>query len=203
LKAFSAAGAVVCTTGAPPVLAAAGGLETTTVRLPNDHSICIAPEYAAEELLRAEGFTDIRYVEAPGPQQLDALLQGDLDFYNSSPGGRSMLLIDAGAPIVVLAGIHIGCFEFFAREDIRHIAELKDKTIGLRAAPIGLLRLMAAEVGLDPDKDIRWVTGADSGTDPLEMFAQSKIDAFLGFPPEPQELRACIETPFRSSRRWS
>ena len=43
--------------------AAEDALETTTVRLVNDRSICIAPEYMAEELLRAEGFTDIRYVE--------------------------------------------------------------------------------------------------------------------------------------------
>ena len=54
----------------PPALAAASPLETTTVRLVNDGSICIAPEYAAEELLRAEGFTDIRYVEVPSAKQI-------------------------------------------------------------------------------------------------------------------------------------
>jgi len=45
---------------------------------------------------------------------------------------------------------------------------------------------MAAHVGLDPNKDIDWVTGANS----KELFAEGKIDAFLAFPPEPQELRA-------------
>jgi NitT/TauT family transport system substrate-binding protein len=174
---------------ATPTLATEGPLETTTVRLVNDRSICIAPEYVAEELLRAEGFTDIRYVEAPGSQQTDAFLRGELDFFNFFPG-QGMQLIEAGSPIIVLAGIHIGCFELFAREGIRHIADLKGKTIGLRATPVGLLKLMAAEVGLDPAKDIRWVTGADHRPDPLELFAQGQIDAFLGFPPEPQELRA-------------
>jgi NitT/TauT family transport system substrate-binding protein len=169
--------------------AAAEALETTTVRLVNDRSICIAPEYMAEQLLRAEGFTDIRYVEAPGSQQIDALLRGEIDFSNFFPGGN-IPQIDAGAPIVVLAGIHVGCFELFAREGIRHIADLKGKTIGLRVTPVGVLTLMAAEVGLDPAKDIHWVTGADRGPDPLELFVQGKIDAFLGFPPEPQELRA-------------
>jgi NitT/TauT family transport system substrate-binding protein len=169
--------------------AAAEALETTTVRLVNDRSICIAPEYVAEELLRAEGFTDIRYVEAPGSQQVDAFLRGELDFFNFFPG-QGMQLIEAGSPIVVLAGVHIGCFELFASEGIRHIADLKGKTIGLRATPVGLLKLMAAEVGLDPAKDIHWATGADRGADPLELFVQGKIDAFLGFPPEPQELRA-------------
>jgi len=167
---------------------AEGPLETTSVRLVNDHSICIAPEYVADDLLRAEGFTDIRYVEAPGSRQFDAFLRGELDFANFL--GASIPLIETGAPIVVLAGINIGCFELFAREGIRHIADLKGRTIGLRATPVDLLKLMAAEVGLDPAKDIRWVTGADGAADPLELFVQGKIDAFLGFPPEPQELRA-------------
>ena len=167
---------------------AEGPLETTSVRLVNDRSICIAPEYVADELLRAEGFTDIRYVEAPGSRQFDAFLRGELDFANFL--GASIPLIETGAPIVVLAGINIGCFELFAREGIRHIADLKGRTIGLRATPVDLLKLMAAEVGLDPAKDIRWVTGADGAADPLELFVQGKIDAFLGFPPEPQELRA-------------
>jgi NitT/TauT family transport system substrate-binding protein len=175
--------------GVPQVRAAEAALETTTVRLVNDRSICIAPEYMAEELLRAEGFTDIRYVDSPGSQQIDALLHGELDFCNFFPGGN-IPQIDAGGPIVVLAGIHVGCFELFAREGIRHIADLKGKTIGLRVTPVGVLTLMAAEVGLDPAKDIRWVTGADRGVDPLELFVKRKIDAFLGFPPEPQELRA-------------
>src|SRR5260370_39831657 len=169
--------------------AAAEALETTTVRLVNDRSICIAPEYMSEELLRAEGFTDIRYVEAPGSQQIDALLRGEIDFSNFFPGGN-IPQIDAGAPIIVLAGIHVGCFELFAREGIRHIADLKGKTIGLRVTPPGVLTLMAAEVALDPATAIHWFTGADRGPDPLELFVQGKIDAFLGFPPEPQELRA-------------
>ena len=173
---------------APGALSAEGPLETTSVRLVNDRSICIAPEYVADELLRAEGFTDIHYVEAPGGQQVDAFLRGELDFTNFF--GAWIPLIEAGAPIVVLAGINIGCLELFAREGIRHIADLKGGTIGLRAAPVELLKLMAAEVGLDPAKDIRWVAAADGAADPLELFVQGKIDAFLGFPPEPQELRA-------------
>jgi NitT/TauT family transport system substrate-binding protein len=166
---------------APGVLAAEGPLETTRVRRVNDRSICIAPEYVADELLRA----DIRYVEAPGSLQYDAFLRGELDFI-----GASIPIIEAGAPIVVLAGINIGCFELFATEGVRHIADLKGKTIGLRATPVDLLRLTAAEVGLDPANDIRWVAATDGGVDPLELFVQGKIDAFLGFPPEPQELRA-------------
>jgi NitT/TauT family transport system substrate-binding protein len=51
-----------------------------------------------------------------------------------------------------------------------------------------LLTLMAAQVGLDPVTDIHWVT--DPSVKPMSRFVEGKIDAFLAFPPEPQELRA-------------
>jgi hypothetical protein len=47
--------------------------------------------------------------------------------------------------------------------------------------------IMAAYVGLDPRRDFEWVTSPDSK--PMEVFAKHKADAFLAFPPEPQELR--------------
>ena len=37
-------------------------LETTTVRIFEGGSICTSPTYVADDLLRAEGFTDIRHV---------------------------------------------------------------------------------------------------------------------------------------------
>jgi NitT/TauT family transport system substrate-binding protein len=88
----------------------------------------------------------------------------------------------------MLAGVHVGCFELFAQQNIRGIGELKGKSVGLRLSPPDLLTLMAAQVGLDPARDIHWVI--DPSVDPLSLFAEGKIDAFLGFPPEPQELRA-------------
>jgi NitT/TauT family transport system substrate-binding protein len=50
------------------------------------------------------------------------------------------------------------------------------------------LAAIAANVGLDPVKDIRWII-PDPSVKPIELFVDGKIDAFLGFPPEPQELR--------------
>ena len=56
----------------------------------------------------------------------------------------------------------------------------------LERAPV--LAIMAAHVGLDPHEDIDWVTSPTGNA--MELFAAGKVDAFLGFPPEPQELRA-------------
>src|SRR4029077_944805 len=50
------------------------------------------------------------------------------------------------------------------------------------------LASMAAYVGLDPARDINWVFSPS--VTPMELFVEGKIDAFLGAPPEPQQLRA-------------
>ena len=39
--------------------------ETTRIRLSKTPSACVAPQYVAEALLRAEGFTHIEYVGPP------------------------------------------------------------------------------------------------------------------------------------------
>jgi len=188
---FLAAAALASAAGllrAPRSLAAEGPLETNSVRLLKLAAICLAPQYVAEELLRAEGFTDVRYVDMP-PRSFvgDAVGRGEADFSLNFalPYVRE---IDAGAPITVLAGAHVGCYELFANTGVSSITELKGKSVGLKSSPPELLTLMAAQVGLDPARDIRWVT--DPSANPIELFADGKIDGFLGFPPEPQELRA-------------
>src|SRR5689334_24773847 len=47
---------------------------------------------------------------------------------------------------------------------------------------------MVGSVGLDPAKDIRWVSSLPRG--PMELFVEGKIDAVLAAPPELQEVRA-------------
>ena len=81
-------------------------LETTSVRIVNDGSVCIAPLFAAEELLQAEGFTNVRYVKAIAERQHEAVIRGELDFCVTFLSG--ILAVDSGAPIVVLAGVHAG-----------------------------------------------------------------------------------------------
>jgi len=164
--------------------------ETTTVRLGKIYGICIAPQYVAEDLLRAEGFTDVRYVATnPGISTALALARGEIDFTtNYAP--PMAISIDAGEPITIVGGEHVGCFEVFAREGIRSIADLRGKNVGVQSIGSSqhvFLSVMAAHVGLDPAKDIHWVTS--TSPKPMELFADGKIDAFLGLPPEPQELR--------------
>jgi NitT/TauT family transport system substrate-binding protein len=176
---------------APRVLAAEGALETTTVRLPTDQSICVAPQDVAEDLLRAEGFTDVRYVSLPaGSYTPDGIERGAIDF-GLNFASVQVAGIDRGVAMKTLAGIHVGCFELFVNEDLRSVIELRGRSVGVRAlgSPEHLfLSVIAAQVGIDPSKEIRWLTSGP--VRPKQLFIDGKIDAFLGFPPEPQELRA-------------
>ena len=176
---------------APVSRAAEGALETTTVRL-GKGSLCGAPAYLAEELLRAEGFTDVGYPEMP-PSTADTAHAVGRGYVDITQGYASQFIpaIEAGEPVTLLAGIHVGCIELFANEGIRGFADLKGKSVGVQALgsnPHVLLTLMAAQLGLDPVRDLHWVT--DPKVKPIERFVDGKIDAFLGFAPEPQELRA-------------
>src|SRR5215831_8950927 len=189
LSTLSSAGAAGLI-GAHNSLAQEGPPETTTVRLAKIAGICIAPQYVADELLRAEGFTDIRFVATDaGVPAAMSLARGEVDFTaNFAPA--LVIPIDAGEPITIVGGEHIGCFELFAKEGIRSIPDLKGKSVGVQgsgSSQYTFLSSMAAHVGLNPAKDINWVTS--SSPKPMELFAEGKIDAFLGFPPEPQELR--------------
>ena len=75
LAALSSAGAAGFI-GAPPSVAQEALPETTTIRLARSRSICIAPQYVAEELLKTEGFTDEE--EAPALPEVALTGPGDL-----------------------------------------------------------------------------------------------------------------------------
>ena len=190
LAALSSAGAAGLI-GSPVPFAQEGPPETTTIRLAKNRTLCIAPQYVVEDLLRLEGFSDVRYMEADaGRGQSEALSRGDIDL-TIQFSAVTLIPIDAGANITIIAGVHVGCFELFGTESIRTIATLKGKTVGvpdLGTSPHVFLSAMAAHVGLDPAKDINWITSPSVA--PKDLFADGKIDAFLGFPPDPQELRA-------------
>jgi NitT/TauT family transport system substrate-binding protein len=178
--------------GAPSdALAAEPPLETKRIRIPQIPSACRSPEWVAEELLRAEGFTDVQYIPVQGTQGVEqALASGEADI-----GGHFaapvILRLEAGDPVVMLGGEHIGCFELLGSERIRTIRDLKGRAVAIPAldpAPYAFLASMAAYVGLDPRKDINWVK--HRAGEAMQLLADGKIDAYLGFPTEPQEFRA-------------
>jgi NitT/TauT family transport system substrate-binding protein len=92
---------------------------------------------------------------------------------------------------VVLAGIQPGCFELFGTDRVRSIRDLKGKTVAVQdfaASGYTFIASMLTYVGLDPRKDVRWLTVSMS--EAKQRLAEGKIDALLATPPDPQELRA-------------
>jgi NitT/TauT family transport system substrate-binding protein len=177
---------------APNVLGQEAPLETTRIRLYEWTGVCIAPQYVAEEFLKVEGFTDVQYVRADPTGQLpnSLLASGAVDI-NSQFSAPSILRIEAGDPVVFLGGMHVGCFELFGTGEIRAVRDLKGKRVAIPAfgSPHHVfLASIAAYVGLDPSRDINFVTYPANQS--MQLLADSKIDALLSFPPVPQELRA-------------
>jgi len=173
---------------ARPVSAAEGALETTKVRLLKTLGVCLAPQYVAEGLLRAEGFTDVEYVDSTTMNIAGAIATGEYDFGLDFVSDH-IFALDRGSALTLLAGVHVGCYELFAREGIRSIVELKGKSVAVYTGywpQYAVLALTAAQVGLDPNKDIAWIESSQ----PMALFLDGKTDAFLSAFPFSQELRA-------------
>jgi NitT/TauT family transport system substrate-binding protein len=173
--------------------------ETTKLRLFEDSPfICFAPHYVAKELLHSEGFNDVQYIKnPPGGSRAVAqvLASGDVDI-SLSFIPTDLVQIDAGAPVVILAGGHVGCIELAGSSRIRSTRELKGKTVAVsdlrtsdQTADHVFISMFVAHVGLDPEKDINWKV--THGPDNMRLLADGKIDAFMSGPPSlSQEMRA-------------
>lgn len=165
--------------------------ETRKLRLVQIPSICMAPQYVAEELLKSEGFSEVQYVQKQGGKGIESALasgEADINLHYAAP---LLLRLDAGDPIVVLAGGHIGCFELVGSNRVRAIRDLKGKSIGVPELGDGThayLATMIAYMGLNPWKDVAWV--AHPSPQGMQLLAEGKIDALMATPPFAQELRA-------------
>ena len=153
-------------------------------------SLCVSPQFVAEDLLKIEGFTDVQYVETPdGGGAERALASGEVDI-NNQYSAPLIVRIDAGAPVVFLGGLHVGCFEFFAKSDIKTIRDFKGKVVAvpeLGSVQHVFVSTIAANVGLDPRKDVQFAAMVPA--EGIRRLTEGTIDAFLGFPPDPLELR--------------
>ena len=167
--------------------------ETKKIRLFHAPFACFAPQTLAEELLRLEGFTDIQYVPGEPNVQIgpDAVAKGNVDLIVWD-AGTQVRSLDTDRRLVVLAGLHAGCWELFGGDRVQNLRDLHGKTIGVWGVGAGdytVISTMLAYVGIDPRKDIKWAHSGDFGG-PMRLFLEGKTDAFIGFAPQPQEMRA-------------
>ena len=164
--------------------------ETGTIRVSSSIAICTAPQLVSEDLLRAEGFSVVQHGAQATVGTLEEVAAGQVNI-GMSFIGPTIVQIDSGQPITVLAGVHPGCFELFGTDRVRSVKDLKGRkvaVVGLGSSPHIFLSSMLTHVGLDPRTDVEWVTKPRAES--IELLREGKVDAYMGFPPEPQELRA-------------
>jgi NitT/TauT family transport system substrate-binding protein len=166
-------------------------LETTSIRLYSfPPANCIAPQYMAEPFLREEGFTEVHYPRLTPKDGLSRVVGGEVDF---GVGYMALFVppIADGAPLVMLGGIHLGCWQVVATGDIKSMRDFRGKTVAVidRNFNDGLfLAMTLANVGLDLNKDVKVVNFPPS--EYARLLSSGEIDAVLAIPPASTALRA-------------
>lgn len=171
------------------VLAAEPPPETKRLRIARIPNNCYAPQYMAEDLLRDEGFSDLRYVQLTEGLYA-ALAKGEIDM-TTAFSAPFLLGADAGEPIVMLGGIHPGCLELFGSGRVRSVRELKGRSVAvvsLRSAQHAFIASIVSHIGLDPRRDINWVVMTREES--LQRFEEGKVDALMAAPPTTYQVRA-------------
>jgi NitT/TauT family transport system substrate-binding protein len=78
--------------------------ETRKLRLYRYPAVCIAPQYIAEVLLRAEGFHELEYVDGPENDPGPFVGPGKADLDADTVAGI-LTYLNAGAPVITLTGM--------------------------------------------------------------------------------------------------
>ncbi len=183
--------------------------ETTTFRVAQGPFICYAPQMLAETFLRMEGFTNVEYVRVPADYTYPTLVAaGGADLAVFGPT-TAIAALDDGWPMMMVAGIHVGCWELFGNDRVETVTELRGKRVAILGP--GLvdhlwIAAMLAYVGVHPVREIEWVETRKL-SESMRLFLEGEVDAFLAFPPQPQEMRlmkaghVLVNTTF--DRPWS
>jgi NitT/TauT family transport system substrate-binding protein len=168
-----------------------GPLETTTIRLFSlPPSNCIAAQYMAEPFLREEGFTDVQYPPFSPKVAHTRFAEGEMDFGLGYPAFLMRMIAD-GAPIVMLGGVHVGCWEVIATGDIRTMPDFKGKTVAVIDPNFTdgvFLAMTLKNVGLDLNSDVKVVSYPPS--EYARLLSSGEVDGVVAISPTTTDLRA-------------
>ncbi|HSC42394.1 MAG TPA: ABC transporter substrate-binding protein [Candidatus Binatia bacterium] len=108
---------------------------------------------------KEEGF-DAEIVRITGPSGRSALMSGDIDYYTTIAFMVQSAVV--GLPVKVVAA-YVNCppFILMSRPELKSAQDLKGKTVGIGAPPGSspdvIAKLSLKHLGLDPDKDVKYV----------------------------------------------
>lgn len=165
--------------------------ETTRLRLLQTSAICPVHQLLAKDLFQSEGFTDVSWRQfQPATIGNVTLANGDVDLSMYTSGILAAWL-DAGDAITILAGVHPDCYELSTTDRVRTVGDLRGKTISVPVQDgrhqLFLFNILA-HIGINPHRDVSWFVAPPAKA--MESLGAGIVDAYIGFPPEPQELRA-------------
>ena len=167
-------------------------LETTSIGLYSiKETQCLAALYIAEPFLREEGFTDIRYPLYKPKDFLESMNQGKIEFALGYAAAW-IPMIEAGAPLVMLGGVHVGCWQIFGTGNITSLRDFKGKTVSV-VGPKNFtdsifMAMTLNDVGLDMQKDVKVVNYPPAEN--ARILSSGEVDAVVAFPPINKDLRA-------------
>ena len=164
-----------------PASAALPPPETKTVRIVAPPE-CDPGMWLVRDLLLEEGFTDIRYIDTPFTSR-KWLLNREADVSVAHPE-FAVASIDAGVPILALAGLHAGCLELWAGPGIANVRDLRGKTVAVFAKDpadqfFAFFSALFGYVGIDPLKDVRFVEVPPAYSVMMNTYIEGRSDAFL------------------------
>src|SRR5262249_40083985 len=103
----------------------------TTIRFLKVPAVCNAPLWIAGKLLKGEGFTEGHHVQVQGVSVAKPVGSGQADLAMCDVPSLIMDLEAAQLPIVTLMGVHAGCYDLWATNQIKSIRDLKGKTVSV------------------------------------------------------------------------
>lgn len=158
--------------------ASLGPVESSTLRI-SVPPVCDPAYFLAEPYLREEGFTEVQFVRGDASQTMSG---GAADLSTLFPPSLAAE-VDAGNPVVALAGLHVGCIGLFAQKGIRDVGALRGKTLLVPKKDPRDFRFSYSvatflEAGLDPVRDVN-IVEAPAGADLVRLFRDGKSDAVM------------------------
>jgi NitT/TauT family transport system substrate-binding protein len=130
------------------------------IAYPNPNANVTIPLAHKRGFLKEEGL-EAQLVRVSGAAALATLVNGEVDYY--TPITSAVPAAIQGLPVKVVACFVIASPQtLVARPEFKSVKELKGKTIAVGSPggnPIQNARLILSHFGLDPEKDVKFVTG--------------------------------------------
>lgn len=171
-------------------VAAQSPTETSAIRIPKVALTAAIAQAMAAEFLREEGFTDIQYVTVARPEEIFSRFANNEFDMTLLPANMVTARVDAGDPIVALAGMNAGCFQIVASNAVKTLSDCRGKRLASSGAGFPddiFLSLTLRNVGIDMRKENTILTQPHDAA--VQALTSGEVDAMVTYPPLVNRLR--------------